>query len=275
MNPIIDDTALRRLNRLALPAVILWSLSSVAGAFLSKSTTERVGYPFEPFFEIFHFTDVFGIAEQVEGGVAMKTVTTTTLVPDPHRIVAIYRAASGSFVTISDAKETTIVALGGRYKKSFRLIGLTDTSAIFSGHGTSYRLRLGRDDNLSREEVITRSVPDPKHPAAGGAEWLSIPYQTIADQMKNTADIGKSIALSEVKSASGISGFRIDAIASESLFAKLGLMQGDVIESVNNQKLNSYADALAVYSKVPHLRSIRISVLRNNLKKDIVYEITR
>lgn len=70
-------------------------------------------------------------------------------------------------------------------------------------------------------------------------------------------------------------GYRVNAIAPNSLFSQLGLQRGDVIQSFNNQKLESFADVLMIYGRMPQLRSIRLSVQRNNLQKDIVYEIIR
>lgn len=85
----------------------------------------------------------------------------------------------------------------------------------------------------------------------------------------------KKIDISESKNGSKFIGYRINSIAQESVFSQLGLLKGDIIQSVNNRKLESFGDVILMYSKLPHFRSLRITVLRNNLQKDIVYEITR
>lgn len=269
MKTLFDDRILRRFNLLAIPVVAVWSLWSGAGFYLSSGTTERYAHTFEPFFEIYPLARPFGI---VQGGGVMRTETTTTLVPQPHRINAIIRSHEGSYVSISDPAGSSVVQLGGTYKKAYRLIGLNDTIAIFKGYGKTSRLRLGMEDNLYREETITRSVTDP---SKGGNEWLTIPYQTLASQMRDVQGIWKKIRINEVRAGSKIDGFRIYTIAPDSVFARIGLEQGDIIKSVNNKKIESYADAFAVYSQVPRMHSIRISVVRNNLPKDLIYEITR
>lgn len=275
MNPIFNELHLRRFNLLAWPLVAAWSISTIAGIFLSTAGVEKFSSPFEPFFEIFHLGEKFGLTHYGEATINTKKVTTTTLVPDAHRIKAIYRSPSDSFVSISDARATTIVPLHGEYKGVFRLIGLNDTSAIFRGYGKTYRLRLGYDDNLSRQEVVTRFVSDGTQPGILENEWRTIAYQTIKEQMDDLQNIGKTIDITPNQVGSKVSGFRVNTIAEASLFSQLGILKGDVIQSVNNKKLESYADALAVVSQLPRLRSIRITVLRNNLQKDIVYEITR
>lgn len=275
MNPIFNELHLRRFNLLAWPLVAAWSISTIIGIFLSTASVEKFSSPFEPFFEIFHLGEKFGLSNYGEATINTKKVTTTTLVPDPHRIKAIYRSASDSFVSISDATATTIIPLHGKYKGAFRLISLNDASALFRGYGKTYRLRLGHNDNLSRQEVVTRSVSDGVQPGILENEWRTIAYQTLKEQMDDLQNIGKTIDITPTLSGSKISGFRVNTIAETSMFFHLGVLKGDIIQSVNNKKLESYADALAVVSQLPRLRSIRITVLRNNLQKDIVYEITR
>ena len=275
MNLLFNDLLLRRFNHWVLPVAIVWSLSTAGGIFLSQSTTEGFVNGFNSFFEVFRLGEKFALVEQADGVFKGKLVTSTTLVPDVHRIKAIYRSQSDSFVSISDTKVTTIVPLHGMYKNAFRLIGLNDTSAVFRGYGKTYRLRLGFDDNLSRQEVVTRSVSDPSQTGSADNEWRSVAYKTLKEQMDNLQNIGKSIDVSPAYAGSKITGFRVNTMASTSVFAQLGILQGDVIQSVNNKKLESYPDALAIVTQLPRLRSIQITVLRNNLQKDIVYEITR
>ncbi|MFA6188106.1 MAG: hypothetical protein WC680_02390 [Sulfuricurvum sp.] len=275
MKVIFNESYFQRFNRLVLPLVIVWSLVSAGGVFLSNVGTEGLVYRFEPFFEIFHFGDKFAIAENFAGAIHSKLVTTKTLVSYPHRIKAIYRSQSGSFTSINDGKETVIVPIRGKYKDAYHLIGLSDSVAIFQGYGKTFRLRLGHDDMLSRQEVITRSISDPLQEGIHEKEWHSIAYNTVINQIGDLQNITKSIDISQSMNGSKFMGYRINSIASNSLFSQLGLLQGDVIQSVNNQKLESFGDVLTVYAKIAHLRSIRMTVLRNNLQKDIVYEITR
>ncbi len=275
MKVIFNESIFQRFNSLALPLVIVWTLASTGSIFLSKIGTEGFVYRFEPFFEIFHFGDKFGITDNFAGAIHSKMVTTKTLVSYPHRIKAIYRSKSGSFTSIDDGKETMIIPIRGKYKDVYHLIGLSDSVAIFQGYGKRFNLRLGHDDMLSRQEVLTHSVADESQEGTHEKEWHSIAYKTVINQIEDLQNITKSIDISENMIGSKFMGYRINSIASNSLFAQLGLLQGDIIQSVNNQKLESFGDVLTVYAKIPHLRSIRMTILRNNIQKDIVYEITR
>lgn len=275
MKVIFNEYLLQRFNILVFPFAIIWSFSIFSGMFLSKSSIENFESQFEPFFEVFHFGQTFGIANSVDATLNSKAVTTTTLVPDPHRIKAIYRSSSGSFVTISDATTTRIVALGGVYKNVFHLIALTDTTATFRGYGKTYRLRLGHDDPLSRQETIIQNISDPSQAGWQEGEWHTIGYKTLKEEICNLDNAENYVDLSEVYNGEKITGFQIVTIDPASVFAQYGIQNGDIFLSVNNKKLDSYASALAIYSQLPNLRNIRITLERNNLQKEIVYEITR
>jgi general secretion pathway protein C len=274
MNKFFNESSLQRFNKLAFPLVFLWSISLFGAIFLPTCTYERFTYPFEPFFEIFHFGEKLALSD-LTSAVHTKTVTLTTLVPYPHRIKGIYRSQTGSFASIYDGKETLIVPLKGTYKGVFRLIGLNDTSAIFQGYGKTYRLRLGKDDNLSRWERLTRSVSTSLEKTAKENLPHAIAYQRVMKQVHDVQNIHKSIDISESRNGSKFMGYRINTIAPDSIFSQLGLQKGDIIYAVNNQKLESFGDVLMIYGRIPQLRSIRLTVQRNNLPKDIVYEIIR
>lgn len=274
MNKFFNESSLQRFNTLAFPLVFFWSISLFTAMFLPSATQERFTYPVEPYFEIFHFADKLALSD-LASVVHTKTVTVTTLVPYPHRLKGLYRAHTGSYVSIYDGKETLIVPLKGTYKGAFHLIGLNDTAAVFQGYGKKYRLRLGKDDNLSRLERITRSVSTPSEKQAQESQSHIITYQSVMNQINNMQNITKSIDISESRSGSKFMGYRINAITVDSLFSQLGLQKGDVIQSFNNQKLESFGDVLMIYGRIPQLKSIRLTVLRNNLPKEIIYEIIR
>lgn len=275
MNQIFNESFLKRFNALSLPLALIWSLSTLGGVFLSNSPVEKYPEQFETFFELFRFGDKFGINSQNEGSLNTTMVSKTTIVPAPHRIKAIYRSSSESYVSISDGKETTIVPLQGRYKKDFTLIGVSDKAAVFRGFGKSYRLRLGFDDPLAKKETIMVALEEPNSSANHESEWRTIPRSLLVDQMRDMNQLSQYIDLKLLPLEGTSNGFKVESLASESVFAQMGVVQGDILVSVNNKKLESFGDALSIYKKVPQMRSIRITLLRNNHPKELLYEITR
>ncbi len=66
-------------------------------------------------------------------------------------------------------------------------------------------------------------------------------------------------------------GFRIYSIKSGSLFQKIGLKNGDVLQNVNGMEINSPEKALEIYSKLKEESRIRLDVLRRGQKTSMDY----
>ena len=89
----------------------------------------------------------------------------------------------------------------------------------------------------------------------------------------NVEKVWSNIAISEIKNGEVINGFKIDRINKDSVFAKLGLKEGDIIKSVNNSVLNSYAEAFKIYNNIGNTNYINMEILRNNEVMELNYEI--
>jgi general secretion pathway protein C len=68
-------------------------------------------------------------------------------------------------------------------------------------------------------------------------------------------------------------GFKMYAIRPNSLFAKIGLQNGDTIQSINGMDMSSPDKALEVYTKVRSASNLSVSVLRRGLPVNMEYSI--
>ena len=85
--------------------------------------------------------------------------------------------------------------------------------------------------------------------------------------------IWNNISIKEIQNENKIEGFKIERINKDSAFAKLGLKEGDIIKSVNNSVLESYADAFKVYNNMENTKYLNMEILRNNEIVELNYEI--
>lgn len=270
MNAFFNDRILGQFNRYALPVAIVWGLMNGVGFYLKYDPIERYAADEKSFYDLFRFSAPFGIAASVEGEKNYKSITKQALVSVPYRLKGILQTSSGGFVTIYDGKESSVVALHARYKKDFTLIGIGANHAIFRGHGKNYRLRLGYDDSLEEMQTVTMSITNPES-GEGASEWRTIEKSELIAKSRDLNTLEKVIEIVPVANE----GFRVNRVASGSLFERFGLQQGDLIRKVNNKKIFTYSDALIMYRELPQMHSICIGITRNNLKKDLIYEIAR
>jgi general secretion pathway protein C len=67
-------------------------------------------------------------------------------------------------------------------------------------------------------------------------------------------------------------GFRLFAIRQNSIFDKIGLKNGDVIQRVNGADLSDPARALALFQQLRNERDIAVEIVRNKETKTLSYQ---
>lgn len=68
-------------------------------------------------------------------------------------------------------------------------------------------------------------------------------------------------------------GFKLYAIRPNSVYAKLGLQNGDTLQSINNFELTSVDKALEVYTKLREASSLEVDILRRGKQEKLKYSI--
>ncbi|HEX7704779.1 MAG TPA: hypothetical protein VF403_28760, partial [Kofleriaceae bacterium] len=68
-------------------------------------------------------------------------------------------------------------------------------------------------------------------------------------------------------------GFKLYAIRPSSVYAKLGLQNGDTLQSINGFDLTSADKALEVYTKLREATSLQVSVTRRGKQEQLSYTI--
>jgi general secretion pathway protein C len=60
-------------------------------------------------------------------------------------------------------------------------------------------------------------------------------------------------------------GFKLYAIAPDSVYAKLGFINGDTIDSINGYELTSAENALEAYTKIREAPALQIKITRRGI----------
>ena len=68
-------------------------------------------------------------------------------------------------------------------------------------------------------------------------------------------------------------GFRLFAIRQNSIFDKIGLRNGDIIQSINGNDLNDPANALALFQQLRDQNQLTVQIQRNKETKTVTYRI--
>ena len=94
--------------------------------------------------------------------------------------------------------------------------------------------------------------------------------------LKKAADIYKTLHKIKVKphyQSDEVVGLMVDGIDQGSIIEQAGIRNKDIINTVNNQKIDSYQKALQVFNKARNQEEITVSLLRDGQKKLLCYRI--
>jgi len=107
----------------------------------------------------------------------------------------------------------------------------------------------------------------------GDGDEFSIPEDELEDALANLPKLlSQARAVPYFRNGKSI-GMRLFAIRKASLYEKLGLKNGDIIESVNDSSISDPAQALKLFEKLKTERNISVKLERNGEKKSLDYSI--
>jgi len=183
----------------------------------------------------------------------------------------IYKEKEHSgWIVISEksSTESNILGVDDEFN-SYRLKKIFGTYVVFSKNAKEYKLVLSTENAKSsntedKQAIFSIRKIDDQYQLSRGL---------LNSYTKDSKKIWKEISIREIKKNGKIDGFKILRIKNKSVFLELGLKQNDIIKSVNNIKLKSYADAFNLYKKIDKVKNIKFVVLRGDKEVELEYEI--
>jgi general secretion pathway protein C len=184
------------------------------------------------------------------------------------KLKAIYSDGKDGVIAIEEKGKLTFLSTGEEFK-GYILIGVYPDKAVFEKDGKRYELYL-EDKELKAKYIISPS-PQPIEEETK----FAVLKKEINHYRKNFNEIWKNIAIQEQfdPKTKQLTGFKITGINKNSIFGKIGLKKGDIIIGANNKIFKSYADVLQIYNNIDKYNSLKLTIIRNNEKKDLEYEI--
>lgn len=193
---------------------------------------------------------------------------------DTHRsisnmnLIGLYGSKNYGYAIVamkSNLKKTAIIAVGETYH-GYTLKEINKDNVVFTKNAKEYILHFAKQKN--KNVMINRVTHDEMDNGVANVSRSDIEFFE-----KNPQKIWKQIAINEVMQDGKIKGFKIMRIDKNSKFAALGLKKGDVIIKANNVDLTSYKAVMNIYKNINKLSEIDLVFLRNNIEKELVYEI--
>ena len=128
-----------------------------------------------------------------------------------------------------------------------------------------------RPDRRRRSPV----QPAPPQEASINIEEVTIPVEkdVLQDSLDNLNDLMTQVRVRPYFRRGKPEGLIVSQIKSGSVFAKLGLMNGDIIANVNGKPMSSPEEAFQFYSSLKSGENVNIEITRRGQKKMFTYDI--
>ena len=132
----------------------------------------------------------------------------------------------------------------------------------------------GRDESLFLKQDSAGAN------GALGAPGAPLPVQLAPNQYQISATLLKQEMTSPQKLMTQAlmvpyagGGFLVRSLEPGSLYQKLGLQPGDVVQAINGQPLRSVQQAMKIYGQLPNANAIDLQILRNGQAQQLHYVI--
>ncbi len=199
---------------------------------------------------------------------------------------AVYNSSDRTVVTIEYKRKTKILGRGDLIN-GFTLVGGGSNYATFTKDAKTYRVDLIKSKRPSaasgsiRPSGTSRTKPQKKSTKAqkvkgevtDAGDHKLIDRSLLDHYAKNMDDIYKNIGITEVKEGDTLKGFKITFVRRGSPFAKLGVKRGDIIKSINGQKIDSYNAAFETYKNIGNVENLTLVIERGKEEMELEYEI--
>ena len=164
-----------------------------------------------------------------------------------------------------DLNETQVYAIGDKYQGA-RIYGVERERVLLDNAGANEFI----DNNAAAPNIGVTALPQPPVAANGGGDGVKqlsenqyvVAKVEINNALTNLSDLATKARIVPSFKNGVANGFKLFSIVPDSLYAKIGVQNGDVIRRINGYEMNSPDKALEIYQKLRDASRIEIELER-------------
>ena len=265
---------IRKLIPYAFIVLFAYILSTVAFFYLPKSGVDFV----QKSSTVLEYRQYNGFYSQIKPAKTVKKTqnrTTRTIQNlSSYTLKGIYSTSSnGGWIIVENKRTKKSHFLSqDEVLDGYLLVRLYKKYVVFEKNSKEYKLDMQQKNENVKYEV-TRKVDNTNENIIVNNDSVKVKRDYLNSYVNNIEKVWNNIAINEIRQNGKIDGFKVENVNKNSVFGKLGLRKGDVIKSINNNVLNSYADAFKVYNNINSTKYLNIEILRDNEIMELNYEI--
>ncbi len=207
----------------------------------------------------------------------MQLIGTAMAIPEEESTITLSVGSSkGSGSGGGGGNSTIVLTMNDEFNGGTIVAGIRRNLVVFK---TSSGIRcLGED--VGKEAQAPVVAPTPAVASEGGDGDLNVrsvgpnAYVVSRDELtKATSNLASLSSQARLVPARRENGFKIFSIKPNSLYKKIGLENGDIIQRINGIDLTSPDKALEAYQRLRNVNKISIDIVRRGKKESMEYTI--
>lgn len=129
-------------------------------------------------------------------------------------------------------------------------------------------------ENVQGPNLTTTSISTGGITRVDPNRWV-VPRSLVDSKLSNVNEILKTAKANPYIKNGQFEGFIIQSVEDDSVFKELGVEVGDIIQEVNNFKLNGPGKGIEAFQAMRNVSKIELQVLRNGQKQTLSYDISQ
>jgi general secretion pathway protein C len=169
-------------------------------------------------------------------------------------------------ITNPDLNETQVYGIGDKYQGA-RIYSIEKDRALIDNNGINEYIDNSGASALNLGVMPIPGQVLPAQPGGEGVKQLSenqyvVARNEINNALTNLSDLATKARIVPSFKNGVANGFKLFSIVPDSLYAKIGIQNGDVIRRINGYEMNSPDKALEIYQKLRDASRIEIELER-------------
>ena len=164
----------------------------------------------------------------------------------------------------------------GDVAMGYKVCSIGPRSVIFLKKDKLYKLSLSKKRKKRGSDIffgafnLPKGSEEEKEPTE--VDKMTVSRAMLQDWLMNPMKQAMSARIMPYVKNGVASGIRLVWVRKNSLYSKIGLKTGDIVQEINGKPL-TVSNALSLYSELPYAKQIRVNIIRKGVRKTIVYNI--
>jgi len=272
-----EQKKLHTLILVALLTVSAYFLADTVDAIIGRSLEaaaknmpplERSPAAMEPRRELSDYSSIlerglFGEGKGPSSGPAVGSV--------PYRLIGTVEGAGFAGAVLEDTSGQTFYRIHQKLPDGSSIIRvLRDKVTIRKPEGSTIDLQVVEDTKIVNVQAPGANSVGVKKISDG--KWMVDQKEVLANTENMSQILTQARALPYLENGK-TTGFRLSEIVPGSIYEKIGLQNGDVIQKVNSQDVDDPGKFFQLYQGLKNEQNITIDVLRGGQRQTLNYEI--